>query len=197
MSGAAKRILTAVLSPFARLDAQVSGPLGRLWAHARLSAKVGGVLDSSVVVLGAPEVHGSGRISFGRNLYLYRDLYFETRGGGEIKIGDGVVISRGVHVVAFSNVTIGEGSMVGEYVSIRDANHRFGGGASLRTSGHEASPVIIGRNVWVGRGVTILPGVRIGDNAVVGANAVVTRDVPAGQVVVGVPARAIEERRAA
>ena len=47
------------------------------------------------------------------------------------------------------------------------------------------------REVWIGRGVTVLPGVRIGDGAVVGANAVVTRNVPAGARVGGVPARSL------
>ena len=84
--------------------------------------------------------------------------------------------------------------MIGEYTSIRDANHRFGPDIAPRNSGHDAAPISIGRNVWIGRGVTVLPGVVIGDGAVVGANAVVTRDVAAAAVVAGIPAR--ELRRA-
>ncbi len=51
--------------------------------------------------------------------------------------------------------------------------------------------IIIGRNVWIGANVTVLPGVTIGDNAVVAAASVVTKDVRAGTVVVGSPARVV------
>jgi len=186
-----KRGFLPVLGAAARIARSVSG-MRRLWAHARLSSELRFPVDASVVVLGVPEVHGTGRVRLGRNLYLYRDLYLETQGDGEIDIASGVVISRGVHLVAFARVEVGAGSMIGEYASIRDANHRFGCQDSLRQSGHTARPIRIGANVWIGRGVTVLGGVSIEDGAVVGANAVVTRDVPAGSVVAGVPARPLE-----
>lgn len=184
-----KTLLATLLTPFAHA-ARAWERLARLWAFTRLQADLpGGRLDTGTVVLGPAELRGSRRIRLGRGLFLYRELYLETQGAGEIAIGDGVVISRGAHLVAFAGIRIGAGSMIGEYASIRDANHRLGTDAPLRHSGHAARAIEIGREVWIGRGVTVLPGVRIGDGAVIGANAVVTRDVPAGARYAGVPAR--------
>jgi acetyltransferase-like isoleucine patch superfamily enzyme len=171
--------------------------LSRLWAFARLRASLPTQVPDSVVVLGAPEIHGTGNIVLGEDLYLYRDLYLETQGAGRIEIGRRAVLSRGVHLVSFHSVHIGEGTMIGEYASIRDANHTFRADGPLRDAGHAAEPVRIGKNVWIGRGVTVLAGACIGDLAVIGANAVVTRDVAPGAIVAGVPARPVVSRRAA
>jgi maltose O-acetyltransferase len=53
--------------------------------------------------------------------------------------------------------------------------------------------VDIGNRVYIGERSIILPNVRVGDCAVIGAGSVVTRDVPPRAVVVGVPARQVEE----
>jgi acetyltransferase-like isoleucine patch superfamily enzyme len=179
-----------------RRDGGWSGPSSL--GACRLSTRIEGRLDPSVVVLAVPEIHGTGKVTMGRIPFIYLGLYLETRADGCIEIGDRVVMSRGVHVVAYARVEIGEGAMIGEYTSIRDANHRFGiGVADVRMSGHDAAPVWIGPQAWIGRGVTVLPGIRIGAHAVVGANSVVTEDVASGAVVGGVPARPLRSRRAA
>ncbi|MEZ3485540.1 MAG: hypothetical protein K1W22_02795 [Lachnospiraceae bacterium] len=54
-------------------------------------------------------------------------------------------------------------------------------------------PIHIGKNVWIGANATILAGVSIGENAVVAAGAVVTKDVPDGVVVGGIPAKIIKK----
>lgn len=187
-----KMLLAECLMPFAYVSGYVARRWQRLWAFSCLKSQLG-ALHSSVVVQGKPELHGTRNIALGNNLYLYRDLYLETHGAGAIHVGNDVVISRGVHIVAHQGVRIGEGSMIGEYASIRDANHCFGGGLAPRHSGMAGSPIEIGKNVWIGRGVTVLAGVTIGDGAVIGANAVVTRDVPARAVMGGVPARHLHQ----
>lgn len=149
------------------------------------------------MVLGRANVYGSGSIRLGEGLLLYPRLYLETHGDGEIVVGDGVVLSTGVHLVSYAGIFIGKGAMIGEYTSIRDANHTRADGMSLRDSDHVAKPIVIGSEVWIGRGVTVLGGVTIGDRAIVGANAVVTRDVAPDTVVAGVPAVAIRYRNEA
>ena len=85
-------------------------------------------------------------------------------------------------------IDIGDGCLIGHNAVITTLNHDML--PSRRADMHPAR-VAIGRGVWFGANVTVLPGVTIGDGAVVGAGAVVTKDVPPGAVVVGVPAKQV------
>ncbi len=190
-----KSLLVAPLRLSFRLTAPLRESTRRLLAHAQLAADITPPLPSSVVTLGRIHVFGTAEIHFGPDILLYPDCHLETQSPAAIHLGPGAVLSRGVHLVAMAGITVGEGSMIGEYSSLRDANHTRAEGRSLRASPHIARPIHIGKQVWIGRGVTVLGGVTIGDHATVGANAVVTRDVPAHAVVAGVPARQLKTGR--
>lgn len=97
----------------------------------------------------------------------------------EAEIGEHTTLGYGgVGVFIHPRARIGRHCLLSQFISI--------GGMK----GHEAAP-IIGDYVRVGPGARILGPVRIGDFAVIGPNAVVVRDVPAGTVVFGVPARVV------
>ncbi|TIT53841.1 MAG: sugar O-acetyltransferase [Mesorhizobium sp.] len=108
--------------------------------------------------------------------------------GFNIRIGANAYINFNCVILDVVEVKIGQGTAIGPAVQIYTADHPHD--AEQRQAGLQVGrPVRIGSRVWIGGGAIILPGVTIGDNAVVGAGCVVTRDVPAGAKVVGIPAR--------
>jgi maltose O-acetyltransferase len=89
-------------------------------------------------------------------------------------------------------ITIGDDVQLGPNVQLLTATHPVQPGPR-RDKWEAAEPITIGHNVWLGGGVIVLPGVTIGPDTVVGAGAVVTKDLPAGVVAVGNPARIVRE----
>jgi maltose O-acetyltransferase len=108
--------------------------------------------------------------------------------GFNIRLGAGVFLNFNCVILDVVAVSIGDKTQIGPAVQILAADHPRD--PAERTAGLEfGRPIRIGRNVWIGGGAIILPGVTIGDDALIGAGSVVTRDVPAGAVAVGNPAR--------
>lgn len=124
---------------------------------------------------------------------------FNERPGVVLHIGDNVQMNDHVHIAAIEDVTIGSGTLIASRVFISDHNHGDFDTADALSGADtppgqrplKAKPVRIGNNVWIGEQVCILPGVTIGTGAVIGAGAVVTRDIPAGCVAAGNPARVL------
>jgi maltose O-acetyltransferase len=130
--------------------------------------------------------------SCGRNVSIQWPIV--VNGADHLSVGDNVSFNAFIHIWAQGGVTIGESTLIASHVVITSLTH---GTDSTRYSDSLVSkPVEIGRNVWIGAHAVGLPGVKVGDNAIIGAGAVVTRDVAPGDVVAGVPARSIRNRRA-
>jgi len=111
---------------------------------------------------------------------------------GRVVIGDRAHVEGYFSLSAADSVEIGHDVLIGANVAIRDHDHgtSMAGVHPLRQP-LIVAPVKIGDYCWLGQNSVILKGVTIGPRAVVGANAVVTRSVPAGAIVGGVPARQI------
>ncbi|MGP6170391.1 sugar O-acetyltransferase [Microbacterium sp. A204] len=111
---------------------------------------------------------------------------FTSDFGQNITLGKRIFLNSGCRFQDQGGITIGDDCLVGHNVVIATLNHDL---APSRRADMHPAPVVIGRNVWIGANATILPGVTIGEDAVVGAASVVTKDMPAGAIVVGSPAR--------
>ncbi len=110
--------------------------------------------------------------------------------GSNIRLGDGVFLNFNCVILDVVTVTIGDRTQVGPAVQIYTADHPRD--AKTRREGLEfGRPIHIGEDVWIGGGAIILPGVTIGDGAVIGAGSVVTRNVEAGAIAAGNPARSV------
>jgi serine O-acetyltransferase len=99
----------------------------------------------------------------------------------ETRLPDDLVLHHdGFGVVIHPNVVIGTGVQLQHH-------------ACLATNVARPDPrrIVIGDNVAIGAHAIILGEVRIGDGAIIGSGAVVTRDVPTGATVGGVPARVL------
>ncbi len=115
--------------------------------------------------------------------------------GHHITIGAGTFVSFGAVFLDAAPITVGRDVQIGPYVQLLTPTHELD--AERRRAGWErAAPVTIGDNVWLGGGVIVCPGVSIGENTVVGAGSVVTRDLPAGVLAVGNPARVVRSLEA-
>ena len=111
---------------------------------------------------------------------------------GAVRIGDGTFVNVGAVILDVAPVTIGAACQIASRVQLLTATHPIDPGP--RRAGWESgAPITIADNVWLGGGAIVCPGVTIGEDTVVGAGAVVTRDLPAGVVAVGVPARVLRE----
>lgn len=101
-----------------------------------------------------------------------------------VEIGNSVRIHTQAFIPEFS--VLEDGCWIGPNVVLTNAKYPLSPGVK----GSLAGP-IVRKGAKIGANATLLPGVEIGEHAIVGAGAVVVRDVPAGAVVVGNPARVI------
>ena len=126
----------------------------------------------------------------GKNCWI--ESPFNCDYGYNITVGDNFYTNTNCCILDCAKITIGNNVWIGPNVGIYTPNHAFD--SKERADGYERYlPIEIGDNVWIGGGVTIIGGVKIGKNSIIGAGSVVTKDIPAGVLVAGNPAKIIRE----
>jgi acetyltransferase-like isoleucine patch superfamily enzyme len=135
-------------------------------------------------------------IEIGAGVYVGHQAILKGYHQNAMAIGDGCWIGQQAFLHAAGGLVLGRRVGIGPGVKIITSSHRLPADPALPIMDGELelAAVIIEDGADLGVGAVILPGVRIGRGAQVGAGAVVTREVPAGAVVAGVPARIVRSR---
>lgn len=106
-------------------------------------------------------------------------IFHGSRVPARTKIGKGTrFTARGMGVIMNGDEIIGENCQIGHHVKMLRKN-------PFKNCAH------IGNHVYISSGAVIMGNVIIGDNVIIGANSVVTKSIPAGCIVGGIPAKII------
>jgi acetyltransferase-like isoleucine patch superfamily enzyme len=145
-------------------------------------------------------------VKLGKNVRIYdfTNLY-GCEIGDDVKIGTFVEIQKGSkignrckvssHTFICEGVTLEDDVFIGHNVTfINDRYPRATNGAGQLQTESDWSCVetLVKRGASIGSGATLLCGITVGENALVGAGSVVTKNVSAGAVVAGNPARVVK-----
>lgn len=118
---------------------------------------------------------------------------FQCDYGRLIRLGSNSFLNYDAILMDCAPITIGDDVSIGPRAQLLTALHPLDDHEMRRQRWERAEPIVIGDNVWFGGGVIVCAGVTVGNDTVVGAGSVVTRDLPAGVLAAGNPARVVRE----
>ena len=182
-----EQVSLAYLTPNGYIDAEAT------IYHSDLQLGASVYIAPRVLIVETPE---GGPIVLADKVMVHRDVILETGRQGYIQVATGSSIHPGCQLKAYiAPIQIGEGVMIAANVALYSYDHGMAPDLPIRKQPIIAKgPIVIHSEAWIGTGAIILSGVTIGEGAVVAAGSVVTKDVPAGAIVAGNPARIIKHR---
>ena len=130
------------------------------------------------------------RVTFGYNCTL------EITKLGKLIIEDKVNITQNVLLSCTTKITIGEATLIGENVSIRDSNHGTEKKEAIQQQSVVSEEIKIGKDVWIGANSVVLMGSDLKDGVVIGANSLVLKssNLSPYTIYAGSPVKKIKER---
>ena len=189
------KVISLFLSFFFRVLTPILSLINRLLYLSKAQSKIRNSIPVSTQFDGELQIIGTANVTWGEHCRFGKDVVLETQGDGVIELGNNVRINQGTVIVAHSRVSIANDCLIGEYCSIRDANHEINSGELIRMQGHSSSAIQIENDCWLGRGAVVLKGVTLHQGCVIGANSVVTKTVSGNAVAVGIPAKELRKRK--
>ena len=169
----------------------------------RLRRLLGSVLNLQVLIHSFRMMHYYGyshvrprqQLTLGCDVRLAPNTSF--RNAERISLGDQVQLGESGALWAGRStawIKVGARTTFGPGCFVTAADYGFAAGTRITDQEMIERDVIIGADCWIGTKTVITAGVTLGDGCVIGAGSVVTRDVPAGAIDAGVPARIIRMR---
>ena len=149
------------------------------------------------------EIHGlcsqglifGDNVTIGRGVMIRPSSYYGVDLGMGLKVGNNSSIGPHAYVGCSGMITIGDNVMFGPKCSLFAENHVFSSTEStIKSQGVSQKGITIEDNCWIGSNVVILDGVTIGKDSVIAAGTIVTKDVPAGSIVMDRRNKNIEQR---
>ena len=150
------------------------------------------------------EIHGlcAGGLVFGDSVTISRGVmirpssYYGKDLGGGLVMGENSSIGPYGYVGCSGRIKIGANVMFGPKCSLFAENHIFSDAKkTIKSQGVKQKGIVIEDDCWIGSNVIILDGVTIGRGTVIGAGTLVTKDIPAGSVVMDKRNKSMELRR--
>lgn len=135
------------------------------------------------------------KLSLGRDVRIAPNASFAN--GERIVLGDQVQLGARCALWAgntSARIEVGDRTTFGPDCFVTAADYGLEAGIRITDQPMRERDVIIGADCWIGTKTVITAGVTLGEGCVIGAGSVVTRDVPAGAIAAGVPAKVLKMR---
>ncbi|KQQ67231.1 acyltransferase [Microbacterium sp. Leaf320] len=156
--------------------------------HALVGARPDHVLGDRTFISELAAVQ-TDSLELGDRTYIAANAYVT----GKVRTGRDCTINPSA--IVRGDIRMGDAVRIGAFASIIGFNHGFADTeVEIFRQPLTSTGIVIGDDVWIGSHVTVLDGITVGEKSILAAGAVVTKDVPAGAIVGGNPARVIRSR---